>query len=454
MGSVWVARHLQLDIDVAVKVMVPEYATSDEARLRFEREARASARLRSPYVAHVYDYGDEQGTLFLVMELLHGEDLSARLRRVGRLTPAEAAGLVDQICKALECAHEAKLVHRDLKPANIFLTRHGRDDLVKVLDFGIAKVMDLGPASAITRTGELLGTPYYMSPEQVRRSRDVDPRSDLWSLGVIVYECLTGRLPFVSPEIGELLVAILTENIPPASQIVPEIGPEVERFLARALARNVAQRFQSARELAEAFAAAVAATPQPPVMTGADAPAAESPGGAAPLGVSAASLPSGTLAPTGGTLAGALRPRRSKALLALLGGTIVLGLAAAVIVLRGHSSDARAGTQGDGTVVSSDVMPSSSPSSSVGHERGDPRESTDDARRMTPDARDPRAPATGAPAPLTSPAAPSLTLSTTATAAAATARSIVPRLRPRETVPSPPPRGNAPKELRDPLEHR
>jgi serine/threonine-protein kinase len=389
---------------------------------------------------HVYDYGDEQGTLFLVMELLHGEDLSARLRRVGRLTLAEAAGLVDQICKALECAHEAKLVHRDLKPANIFLMRHGREELVKVLDFGIAKVMDPGPASPITRMGELLGTPYYMSPEQVRRSRDVDPLSDLWSLGVIVYECLTGRLPFASPELGEVLMAILTENITPASQIVPEIGPEVERFLARALARDVAQRFQSARELAEAFAAAAGrpvaagtyapATPQPPdrpVVAGADA-------GTAPLGVPTPSLPSGTLVPTGGTLAAALRPRRGAALLALLGGTIVLGLAAAVFFLHRHNSDARAGAQGDGAPVSSDVVPSPSPSSSIGHDGGDPGESTDDARRMTP---------------VTSASVPSKT----AIEAAAAAKSTVPR--PRETVPSPPPpRGKAPKELRDPLEHR
>ncbi len=136
MGSVWVARHLQLEIDVAVKLMAPQYAASQDARVRFEREARASAQLRSPYVVHMYDYGaiaDE--TLFLAMELLQGEDLDARLRRVGRFTPAGLASLVDQVCKALECAHDAGLVHRDLKPANLFLSRQGREEIAKVLTF-------------------------------------------------------------------------------------------------------------------------------------------------------------------------------------------------------------------------------------------------------------------------------------------------------------------------------
>src|SRR5262249_38633438 len=152
--------------------------------------------------------------------------------------------------------HDAKLVHRDLKPANIFLSTEGRDEVLKILDFGIAKVMDPEQGSAVTQTGTMLGSPHYMSPEQVRRSRDVDPRSDLWSLGVIIYQCLTGRVPFGGDEVGDILVGICTDPLVLPSQIVPELGPAVDGFIARALARNLAERFQSARELALAFAAA------------------------------------------------------------------------------------------------------------------------------------------------------------------------------------------------------
>ncbi|WP_437910575.1 protein kinase [Sorangium sp. So ce327] len=259
MGAIWVARHLQLDATVAVKLMAPEYAASSAARARFEREARAAAQLKIPNVVHVHDYGLEGDTPFLVMELLDGEDLETRLSREGRLSTATTLGIVTQVCKALRRAHEAGIVHRDLKPANLFLSRQDEDELVKVLDFGIAKAQGTLLAGNETKTGTLVGSPYYMSPEQVRRSKTLDWRSDLWSVGVIAYRCLTGRLPFPGEEIGEVFVAICTEDVPPASSVVPELGPSVDGFFSRALARDPAHRFQGASELAEALGAAASA---------------------------------------------------------------------------------------------------------------------------------------------------------------------------------------------------
>ncbi|WP_437760715.1 protein kinase domain-containing protein [Sorangium sp. So ce1389] len=257
MGSIWVARHLQLDVGVAVKLMASEYAASTTARARFEREARAAAQLKIPNVVHVHDYGIEDDTPFLVMELLEGEDLETRLAREGRLTGAATLTIVTQVCKALRRAHEMGIIHRDLKPANLFLSRQDEDELVKVLDFGIAKAEGMLLAGKETKTGTLVGSPYYMSPEQVRRSKSLDRRSDLWSIGVIIYRCLTGRLPFPGEEIGEVFVAICTEDFPLPSSLAPELGPEVDRFFARALMRDPEHRFQSASELAEAFHAAI-----------------------------------------------------------------------------------------------------------------------------------------------------------------------------------------------------
>ncbi|WP_437932460.1 protein kinase [Sorangium sp. So ce291] len=257
MGSIWVARHLQLDASVAIKLMAPEYAASTTARARFEREARAAAQLKIPNVVHVHDYGIADDTPFLVMELLEGEDLETRLAREGRLTGAATLTIVTQVCKALRRAHETGIIHRDLKPANLFLSRQDEDELVKVLDFGIAKAEGMLLAGKETKTGTLVGSPYYMSPEQVRRSKSLDRRSDLWSVGVIIYRCLTGRLPFPGEEIGEVFVAICTEDFPLPSSMAPELGPEVDRFFARALMRDPEHRFQSASELAEAFHAAI-----------------------------------------------------------------------------------------------------------------------------------------------------------------------------------------------------
>jgi serine/threonine-protein kinase len=255
MGSIWIARHLQLDVDVAVKFMAAQYAGSSELRARFEREAKAAALLKSPHAVQIHDYGIEDDAPYIVMELLEGEDLSARLTREKRLSLPATRRIVEDVGKALRRAHAIGLVHRDMKPANIFLARQGGEEVVKILDFGIAKSTGVLDDDQSTQADAVLGSPRYMSPEQIRSSAQVDHRTDLWSLGVIAYRCLTGRLPFPEGELGEVFVAICTAPIPRASEVAPDLGPAVDRFFERALERSLDGRFQSAQELVEAFSA-------------------------------------------------------------------------------------------------------------------------------------------------------------------------------------------------------
>jgi serine/threonine-protein kinase len=259
MGAVWVARHAQLDVPLALKFMDAAHAASAVSRARFEREAKASASLRNQHVVHVQDYGVEDGTPYLAMELLVGEDLRRRLHRERRLPLAVASRILSQAARGLRTAHEAGVVHRDLKPANIFLARDGDDEeVVKLLDFGIAKETLNAAIGESTRTGELMGSPHYMSPEQVRAARDIDARSDLWSLSVILFRALTGELPFNGDNIGAVIGAILADPIPVPSRLAPDLPLGIDAFFERGFSRNRDQRFQTAREMAEAFAALVA----------------------------------------------------------------------------------------------------------------------------------------------------------------------------------------------------
>jgi serine/threonine protein kinase len=196
MGAVWEARHLALDVRCAVKLILDD-AKHPEYRIRFEREARAAAKLQSPHVVQIMDHGIWEGTPYIAMELLHGEDLAARLARVGKLSASDTVGVVAQIARALRKAHGEGIVHRDLKPENVFLSVDDDRELVKILDFGVAKsLVPGGLGDAKTRTGSLLGTPAYMSPEQAEASASLDHRTDLWSLAVIVFECVLGTNPF------------------------------------------------------------------------------------------------------------------------------------------------------------------------------------------------------------------------------------------------------------------
>ena len=254
MGSVWVARHTELDVPVAVKFMARELVGTPVAETRFKREAKAAAQIRSPHVVGIQDYGVEDGAPYMVMELLEGEDLAAHLAREQRLSVARIAEIVSQIAKALALAHAAGIVHRDLKPSNLFLARTGDDEVVKVLDFGVAKDTRARMAVDKTISGVLVGSPMYMSPEQAR-GESLDFRSDLWSIGVVVYEALTGRVPFESDHLGALLAKIYEANFIAPSALVPGLSGEVDLFLSRALAKRPEDRYQSARELSDALAA-------------------------------------------------------------------------------------------------------------------------------------------------------------------------------------------------------
>jgi serine/threonine-protein kinase len=257
-GSVWVADHLALKTRVAVKFLCEEALGDQAAVARFAREAEAAARIRSAHVVQVFDYGTASGVPYIVMELLEGEDLQARLARVGPLDFASTTRIVEQVAKALTKAHAMGVIHRDIKPGNIFLTNLGDEGeiFVKVLDFGLAK---LGSESGVTRTrtDAIFGTPAYMSPEQGEAARNVTPRSDLWSLAVVAYHALTGVLPFASSSLMGLVVAIHEARFESPRQFRKDLPAAVDAFFARALRREPEERFASAAELAAALRAAL-----------------------------------------------------------------------------------------------------------------------------------------------------------------------------------------------------
>jgi serine/threonine-protein kinase len=262
MGSVYEGRHTSLGTRVAIKFVDPEYADSQEACARFITEARAAATIQSRHAIQIYDHGvSGDGRPYIVMELLVGEPLDRRLDRVGRLPLGETARILVQVCRALQRAHDAGIIHRDLKPENIFLVRGPDDDeeIAKVLDFGIAKFKAPPGGSGMTsstKTGAVLGTPYYMSPEQARGLRNIDHRTDLWSLGIIAYKCVAGALPFDGESVGDLLVKICTAPPPVPSAAVPGLPHAFDNWFARALERDPERRFSSAIELADTLALA------------------------------------------------------------------------------------------------------------------------------------------------------------------------------------------------------
>jgi len=259
MGSVWVADHLKFHIKVVVKFMAEEFAANPEALGRFEREAALAAQAKSPHVVQIYDHGvSEIGLPYIAMELLEGEDLASRMTRLGRVPPPLYASWLWQACNGLGKAHAKGIVHRDVKPENIFLCNDDGEILVKVLDFGIAKSHGTTGGFSATRTGVMMGTAYYMSPEQTMGSKNIDQRTDLWAIGAMSYHALTGVRPFDADSLGALVYAITAGPIVPPSTHNPELSPEIDAWMAKALARNVDERFSSAKDLAEGFLAAVA----------------------------------------------------------------------------------------------------------------------------------------------------------------------------------------------------
>jgi serine/threonine-protein kinase len=260
MGTVVEATHLQLAQRVAIKFLLPHLCSQRDAVTRFLREARATVQLESEHVARVTDVGtSEDGVPFLVMEYLEGLDLSQLLQRDKRLSIGQAVSLVVQACDAIAEAHALGIIHRDLKPSNLFLTtRRDGTRLLKVLDFGISKAvteMSAGGALATrTATATVMGSPHYMSPEQVRSSKNVDPRADIWSLGVILHEFLAGETPFKGESATGVLASIVAD--PPASlrRARPDVPLALEAIVTRCLQKDRSQRFASVPDLARALA--------------------------------------------------------------------------------------------------------------------------------------------------------------------------------------------------------
>ncbi|MGZ5970337.1 MAG: serine/threonine-protein kinase, partial [Polyangiales bacterium] len=256
MGSVWVAEHIGLRTHVAVKFIARERVSDADSNARFAREAAAASSVKSPHVVQMLDYGvTEDGVAYIVMELLEGRDLARRIREHGPLGADEVVQIVEQVATALDRAHARNVVHRDIKPENIFLCDVGGDaPFVKILDFGVAKE---SRNAFGTLAGELLGTPPYMSPEQLEGAATVDARSDLWSLGVVVFEALTGHHAFDGANIAEVVTRIHVGPMPRPSHFMPTLPPAVDEWFFRACAREPGLRFASGREMARALALAL-----------------------------------------------------------------------------------------------------------------------------------------------------------------------------------------------------
>ena len=272
MGAVYEAEHRGMGRRVAVKIILARDLQKKRAHIkRFHREARAAGSVDSRHIAQVLDTGTlEDGRPFMVMELLVGEDLGQLLRRIGPLPPEVATAAVAQACRGLTRAHDVGVIHRDLKPANVFLAQRDGEIVVKLIDFGIAKFdveLDNFKDSTLTKTGSLLGSPLYMSPEQARGKRKIDQRADLWSLGVVLYRALCGRTPFQEVEaLGDLIITICSTPVPAIQDFAPWVPPGVAEALHKALKLHPDARYQTASEMADALSAVVPSTTLTPEM--------------------------------------------------------------------------------------------------------------------------------------------------------------------------------------------
>ena len=361
MGVVVAAHHMQLDQKVALKFLLPEMLGHEEAVGRFAREARAAVKIRSEHVARVLDVGTlETGAPYMVMEFLDGGDLGAWLDQRGPLPIEQAVEFVLQASIAVAEAHSLGIVHRDLKPANLFCVR-GPDGrlIIKVLDFGISKMTNMGNSApgSFTRTSAMMGSPYYMSPEQMRSPKDVDARTDIWALGVVLYELLTKTVPFQGDTQAEVCVKIVTEPPPPVRDFRPDIPEGLQAAILTCLAKDRKNRYRNVAEMA------VALLPFGPRQAKATVEKVVGIIQAAGLSATAVSVPptpnaphphpsSHTIAPVGRTVFGS--SRRKVAVLSILA---VLGVASAAAVIGLRVQRGGVHGAGDGTHVAAPPPP-------------------------------------------------------------------------------------------------
>jgi serine/threonine protein kinase len=363
MGEVYSAHHRASGVEVAIKLLRQDLLRSSGARARFRREAELMRSMRGPHAVRVHEvFVPEDGwhIAYIVMERLHGVDLEHVLDLRGHLPVEEATHWVLEACEAIADAHALGVVHRDLKPSNLFIAGADEGSVLKVLDFGISRALDDG--KRLTRTDSAMGTPAYMSPEQARSSKDADPRADVWSLGVILYELLTGVVPFQGDSPTAIAIAVYTSEPSPPSERNPEISPALERVILRALRKEPSSRFRSATELATALRAAMSGEAETLSPTMAEPLPSSEPN---PPSSTPSTEPSGETSPaprTSRTSTLPAEPRRSTragttALLVAVIGAASLCVAAL--------SEADPAPQGSARDAVASAVPSSAPSNNV-----------------------------------------------------------------------------------------